>query len=101
VRKVSHGIIFQNGVINHTIVENLKIKKEEAIRGIRNLHHEGLPSFVFPHQVHSSDPIRRINWVGHATHVEKNRYACKDLVAKPDRRSPLGTPEHRWEENIK
>jgi hypothetical protein len=29
------------------------------------------------------------------------RTAYKDLVGKPERKRPLGTPGHKWEDDIK
>jgi hypothetical protein len=42
-----------------------------------------------------------MRWAGHAACMEENRYACKVLVGKPGGKRPLGTPRHRWMDNIK
>jgi hypothetical protein len=33
--------------------------------------------------------------------VGKSRNVCSVLVGKPDGKSPLGRPRHRWQDNIK
>jgi hypothetical protein len=43
----------------------------------------------------------RMSWVGHVTHMAKMRSAYKILVGKPEGKRPLGTPRHKWEDNIK
>ena len=32
--------------------------------------------------------------------MEQSRNACRVLVGKPEGKRPLGTPRHRWEDNI-
>jgi hypothetical protein len=44
---------------------------------------------------------RRMRWAGHTTGIEEKRNACRILVGKPERKTPLGRPRHRWEDNIK
>ena len=42
-----------------------------------------------------------MRWAGHVTSMEDRRGALRVLVAKPEGMSPLGRPQHRWEDNIK
>jgi hypothetical protein len=44
---------------------------------------------------------RRIRWVGQVARVEQRRDACMVLGEKPEGRTPLGRPRHRWEDDIK
>jgi hypothetical protein len=59
------------------------------------------------HALYSSPSIirviksRRLKWAGHVARMGKRRGAYRALVGKPEGRSPLGKPRHRWEENIK
>jgi hypothetical protein len=42
----------------------------------------------------------RMRWVGLVACMGEESSACKSLVARPDRKRPLGRPRHRWE-NVK
>ena len=44
---------------------------------------------------------RRLRCVGHVAHTRKRRSMYRILVGKPEGKSPLGQPRHRWENNIK
>ena len=39
---------------------------------------------------------RRMKWAGHVARMCEERGAYKVLVGKPEGRSPLGRPRHRW-----
>jgi hypothetical protein len=40
-------------------------------------------------------------WAGHVARMVKIKNAYKILVGKPERKSPLGRPTHRRDENTK
>jgi hypothetical protein len=42
-----------------------------------------------------------MRWVGHIMRVGDGRGVYRVLRGKPERKSPLGRPRHRWEDNIK
>jgi hypothetical protein len=44
---------------------------------------------------------RRLRWAGHVARMGERRGAYRALVGKPEGRRPLGSPRHRWEDNIK
>jgi hypothetical protein len=44
---------------------------------------------------------RRMRWVGHVARMGEGRGVYRVLVGRPERKSPLGRPRHRWEDNIK
>jgi hypothetical protein len=44
---------------------------------------------------------RRMRWEGHVTWMAKKRNAYSLLVGKPDWKGPLGSPRHRWVDNIR
>ena len=44
---------------------------------------------------------RRMGWAGHVTRMGEGRGVHRVLVGKPEGKSPLGRPRHRWEDNIK
>jgi len=42
-----------------------------------------------------------MRWAGHVAHTEESRGVCRVLVGKPEGKTPLGRPRHKWEDNIK
>jgi hypothetical protein len=44
---------------------------------------------------------RRVRWAGHVARMGEKRDIYRVLVGKPGGKRPLGTPRHRWEDNIK
>jgi len=70
-----------------------------VIRGRRKLHNEE------PHNLYSSSSIiRTIKWIsglGYVAHIEKMRNVQKSLVRKLERKTPLGRPINKYEDNIK
>jgi hypothetical protein len=45
--------------------------------------------------------LRRMRWAGHVARNWEKRGVYRDLVEKPEGKSPLGRPRLRWEDNIK
>jgi hypothetical protein len=43
----------------------------------------------------------RMRWAGQVARMWKRRGAYMVLVGRPDGKRSLGTPRHRWEDNIK
>jgi len=44
---------------------------------------------------------RRMSWAGHVARMGERRGVYRVLIGRPEVRRPLGTPRHRWEDNIK
>jgi hypothetical protein len=42
-----------------------------------------------------------MRWAGHVARITERRGVYRVLVGKPDKKSPLGRPRRRWEDNIK
>jgi hypothetical protein len=42
-----------------------------------------------------------MRWAGHVALTRECRVVYRVLVRKPEGKSPLVTPRHRWEDNIK
>jgi hypothetical protein len=67
----------------------------------RKLHNDEL------HDLYSSPNIvrviksRRMSWAGHMARMGEGRGAYRVLVGRPESKTPLGRPRHRWEDNIK
>jgi hypothetical protein len=43
----------------------------------------------------------KMKWAGHVARMLEKRNAYRILVGKPEGKRPLGTPRHRWMDNIK
>jgi hypothetical protein len=41
-----------------------------------------------------------MRWAGHVARIGERRGVYRVLVLKPEGKSPLGRPRHRWEDNI-
>jgi hypothetical protein len=66
--------------------------------GWRRLHNEELHSFITcAFHINS----RRMRWVGQIALMREMRYAYKISVGKPERKTPLGKPRHRCEDDIR
>ena len=44
---------------------------------------------------------RRMRWAGHVARMGEGRGMYRILVAKCERKRPMGRPRHRWADNIK
>jgi len=44
---------------------------------------------------------RRMRWAGHVARMGEERGVYRILVGKPERKSSLGRPRHRWVNNIR
>jgi len=42
-----------------------------------------------------------MRWTGHVAPMGEGRGTCRDFVGKPEGKRPLGSPRHRWEDNVK
>jgi hypothetical protein len=42
-----------------------------------------------------------MRWAGHVAHTGENSGAYRILVGRPERKTTLGRPKRRWEDNIK
>jgi len=45
--------------------------------------------------------LRRMRWAGRVAHMGERRGVFRILVGRPDGKSPLERPRHRWKDNIK
>jgi hypothetical protein len=44
---------------------------------------------------------KRMRWAGHVARMGERRGGYRVLLRKPEGKTPLGRPRHRWEDNIK
>jgi hypothetical protein len=89
--------VFENKVLRRIFGP----KRDEVTVEWRKLHIEGL------HDLHSSQSIiriikaRKMRTAGHVTRMGEKRIAYRLLVAKSERKRPLGRPRRRWVHNIR
>jgi hypothetical protein len=43
----------------------------------------------------------RMRWAGHVASMTERRGVHRGLMGNPEGKRPLGTPRHRWKDNIK
>jgi hypothetical protein len=76
-------------------------KGDEVIGGWRKLHNEELHDLYSSLSIIRIIRLRRMRWAGHVTRMGEKRNVYRLLVGKPEGKRPLGTPRHRWRDNIK
>ena len=89
--------MFENSIVR-------KVFGSKEGRGNREwgrLHCEELYDLYFTPYIIRAIKSRRMRWAGHVTGVRERRGTYWVLVGKPEGKRPLGTPRHRWEDNIK
>jgi hypothetical protein len=67
----------------------------------RKLHNYELHSLYTSPNIVRVIISMRMSLAGHVARMEEGRDVYKVLVWKPESKSPLGRPKHRWEDNIK
>ena len=67
----------------------------------RRLHNEELNDLYSLPNIVRVIKSRRMRWAGHVAHMGEERRVYRVLVGKPEGKSPLGRPRHRWLDNIR
>jgi len=67
----------------------------------RKLQNDGLNDLYSSPNIFQVIKLRRIRWAGHVAHMGEKRGVYWVSVGKTEGKRPLGTPRHRWEDNIK
>jgi hypothetical protein len=89
--------VFENRVLRRIFGP----KRDEVIGGWRKLHNEELHGLYSLPSIFRVIKARRTRWAGHVARMGEARGADNILVGRPEGRRPLGSPRHRWEDNIK
>ena len=69
-------------------------------RGQTKLYNVELQHLYFSPNIFRVIKLRRIRWAGHVVHMVYKRYAYGIFIGKPQRKRPLGSSGHWWEDNI-
>jgi hypothetical protein len=88
-------------VFENRVLRRIFGPRREEDGSWRKFHNDEL------HNLYSSPNIvgvitsRRMKWAGHVARMGERRDVYRDLVGRPEVKSPLGRPRRRWEDNIK
>ena len=89
--------VFENRVLRRIF----QPKRDQITGEWRKLHNEDLnDQYPTPNTVWVKKS-RRMRWAGHVAPMGERRGVYRVLVGKPEGKTRLGTPRHRWEKNIK
>jgi hypothetical protein len=97
VREEQRLRVFENRVLRRIFGP----KGDEATGKWRRLHNEELNDLYSSPNIIRAIKSSRMRWAGHVARMGEKRGAYRILVGRPEGRRPLGTPKHRWEDNIK
>jgi hypothetical protein len=67
----------------------------------RKLHNEELCDMYSSPSIIRIIKFRRMRWAGNVARMGEKRNVYRLLVGKPKGRRPLGSPRHRWVDNIR
>ncbi|KAJ4450707.1 hypothetical protein ANN_02136 [Periplaneta americana] len=89
--------VFENKVLRKIF----GAKRDEVTGEWRKLHNTELHALYSSPDIIRNIKSRRLRWAGHVARMGEFRNAYRVLVGRPERKSPLGRPRRRWEDNIK
>jgi hypothetical protein len=89
--------VFENRVLRKTFGP----KRDEVTGEWRKLYNEELHDLYWSPTILRVIKSRRMRWAGHVARMGEGRAVYRVLVGKPERKTPLGRPRRRWEDNIK
>jgi hypothetical protein len=89
--------VFENRVLRRIF----RPKRVEAAGEWRRQHNEELNDLYSSPNIVRVIKSRSMRWAGHVARMGEKRDAYRILVARPERRRPLGRARRRWEDNIK
>jgi hypothetical protein len=88
--------VFENRVLRRVFGP----KRDEVIGEWRKLHNEQLNNLYSSPSIVRVVKSRRMRWAGHVARMGEERGVHRVLLGKPEGKRPLGSPRHRWEDNI-
>jgi hypothetical protein len=89
-------------VFENRVLRRISGPKWDEVTGEwRKLHDRELHILYSSPEIIRQTKSRRMKWVGHVAHMGEVRNVYRVLVGKPEGKSPLERPRHRWEDGIK
>jgi hypothetical protein len=76
-------------------------KRDEVTGEWRKLHSEELHILYSSPNIIRQIKSRRMRWAGHVARMGEERNVYRVLMGKPEEKTPLGGPRHRWEDGIR
>ena len=86
---------------NRALRRIFESKRDEVTEERRKLHYEELNDLYCSPNIVRVIKSRRMRWAGHVARMAEGRRVYSVLVGKGERKSTLGRPRRRWEDNIK
>jgi hypothetical protein len=77
-----------------------QLRRDEVIGERRKLHNEKLNDLYCSPTILREIKSRRMRWAGYVAHVGERRGVYRILVGKPEEKTPLERPRHRWEDIV-
>jgi hypothetical protein len=88
-------------VFENRVLRRIFWPKRDEVRGeYQKLNNEEFKDLYCSPNIVSVIKSKRMKWAGHVARMGERKGIYKILVGKPKGRRPLGTPSHRWEDNI-
>jgi hypothetical protein len=88
--------VFENGVLRRIFGP----KRGEVTGEWRKLQNKLHNLYLSPN-INWQTKSRKMMWAGHVARMGEERKVYKVLVGKPEEKSPLERPRHRWEDGIR
>jgi len=76
-------------------------RRDEVMGELRRLHNEELNDLYSSPNIVRVIKSRRMRWGGHVARMGEERGVYRVLVGKPEVKTPLGRPRHRWVDIIR
>jgi hypothetical protein len=76
-------------------------KRDEVTGEWRKLHNEELNDLYCSPNIVRVIKSRIMRWAGHVARMGEGIGVYRVLVGKPEGKTPLRRPRHKWEDNIK
>ena len=76
-------------------------RRDEVTGDWRRLHNKELDDLYSSPNIVRVIKLRRMRWAGHVARMGEERGMYRVLVGKPDGKTPLGRPRHRWVHSIR
>jgi hypothetical protein len=89
--------VFENRVLRRIFGS----KRNEVTGKWRRLHNEELYALYSSPNIIPVNKSRRLRWAGHVARKGERKGEYRVMMGKPEERTPLGRPRHRWEDNSK
>jgi hypothetical protein len=89
--------VFENRVLRRIFGP----KRDKMTGECGKLHNEELRDLYSSPSIIRIIKPRRMRWAGHVARMREKRNAYRLLVGKSEGSRPLGSPRHRWVDNIR